>query len=161
MKKKTIVIIIVVVVLALIIAAAVYIGVRLHRHGTDIIGVTTLTDRNTVIMNAVESGGFKSGTGVINVGEGERIRLDYDVSGGSFDFAFAAGEDAVFSAVRDADNMDVAELPTDDVMPETPPDGETGLEGAGSVDFDVEPGAYTVYFTMHGAIGTATVTAAR
>ena len=48
MKKKTVALI---VVLALFVAGAAYVAFRLKIRGTDIIGVTTLPDRNTVILN--------------------------------------------------------------------------------------------------------------
>ena len=49
MKKKMV--LIAFVVLAAV-AAVAFVGMRLARHGTDIIGVTTLPDRNIVIMNS-------------------------------------------------------------------------------------------------------------
>ena len=71
-----------IVVAVLLVAAGIYTGIRLAKHGTDIIGVTTLPDRNTVIMNAKTGDEFVAGTGYLTVAEGEHIHLEYDLSAG-------------------------------------------------------------------------------
>lgn len=37
--------------------------------------------------------------------------------------------------------------------------GKSGVSEKGSLDLEVVPGTYKVYFKSHGAVGTATVTA--
>ena len=56
MKKKTILILSVVVVI--LIAAGAYVGFRMANRGKDIIGVTTLTKENKVIMNSATGNEF-------------------------------------------------------------------------------------------------------
>ena len=147
MKKKSIFLIAAAVVL---IAAIAYAVTRLSNRWTDIVGVTTLEKKNTVIMNAKTGEEFVSGSGKLTVGEGERIHIEYALTAGSFDLAFhqgSAGLDVFQSA-------ELENLPNvGDVF------GKSGVSGNGSLDFEAAPGEYTVYFNQHGAIGTATVTA--
>ena len=147
MKKKTIIILAAALLFA---AAAVYVGVRLHNRGTDIIGVTTLPDRNTVIVNAKTGKEFVSGSGKLTVGAGEHIHLEYALTAGSFDLAFHEGSDGL-DVFR---NADLENLPsTGEVF------GKSDLSGSGSLDFEAADGEYTVYYNNHGAIGTAKITA--
>lgn len=151
MKKK--VILIVIAVLLAVLAG--YTGYRFAKRGTDIVGVTTLSDKNTVIMNAKTGNEFVSGTGYLTVAEGEGLHLEYDLSSGSFDVAFRADEEGVAAAQA----MDLENLPTEENMTGEGSFGKQELTGKGSLDFEAEPGSYTVHITNHGAIGKATVTA--
>ena len=159
MKKKTIGIIAAVV---LVVAAVVYVAVRLNSRGTDLTGVTTLTERNTVIMNSKEANSFVSGSGQISVGERGQIHINYALSSGSCDIAFHAGstsldvfQDAELDQLPDAgEGLERARLPdTGEIF------GVSGVSGTGSLDLAAESGDYTVWFSMHGAVGTATITA--
>lgn len=156
MKKKTILLLSA--VLVVLIAAGIYIGVRLNGRGKDIIGVTTLTKENKVIMNSATGNEFVSGSGMITVKEGEHIHLTYKLKSGSFDIGFAPGTDGVLEAVT---NLDMTELedPTQD--PSEYAIEQKGIEGSGEADFEAQSGEYTVYFTMNGAVGTATVSTAK
>lgn len=151
MSKKMKVILIA--ILCALLAGTIYVGYRIINHGKDIIGVTSLTDKNTVIMNSKTGAEFVGGTGYITVGEGQRLHLTYDLSSGSFDLAFQSAEGV--------DPMDVEHLPTAEEMTGEGAFGKADISGKGSLDFDAAPGQYTAYFTMHGAIGTATLTAAK
>ena len=147
MKKKTIILLGAALLFA---AAAVYVGVRLHNHGTDIIGVTTLPDRNTVIVNAKTGEEFVAGSGKLTVGAGEHIHLEYALTAGSFDLAFHEGG----SGLDVFQNADLEALPAaGEVF------GKSGVSGSGSLDFDAEAGNYTAYFVNHGMVGKVTVTA--
>jgi len=145
MKNKRIVLILIILV---VIAAIIYAAVHLRNHGTDIIGVTTLEKRNTIIMNSKTGQEFVSGSGKLTVTEGELIHVEYVLDAGSFDLAFHKGSEGldVF------ENSNLENLPdTGDVF------GKSGISGKGSLDIEVVPGEYTVYFNQHDAVGTATV----
>ena len=160
MKKKTVALI----VLALVVVAGIYVAVRLKNRGTDIIGVTTLPDRNTVIMNAKAGSEFVSGTGNVSVGEGERIHMEYNLSAGEIDVAFRANE-GDFASYEDItpDNENLEEalnsLPTPEDMAGEGSFGQDGVSGKGSLDFDAAPGLYAVQITLHDAVGKAVITA--
>lgn len=151
MKKK----VIIAIVALLVVALGVYAGYRLAVRGTDVIGVTSLSDRNTVIMNAKTGDEFVSGTGYLTVGKGEGLHLEYDLSSGSIDVAFRA-DDGYAAA---AQSMDVEKLPETEELTGEGAFGEQGLAGKGSLDFEAAEGTYTVHITNHSAIGKATVTA--
>ena len=153
MKKK----IILFLVLALAAAAAVYACVRVSRHGTDIIGVTTLADKNTVIMNSKTGSEFVSGSGVISVAQGEHIHLECDLKEGSIDVAFRGDEGAAAAY----ESMTPENLPTAEEMTGEGAFGQESISGKCSLDFDAEAGEYTVYIANRGAVGKAVVTAAR
>ena len=156
MKKKTILILSVVVVI--LIAAGAYVGFRMANRGKDIIGVTTLTNKNTVIMNSATGNEFVSGSGTITVKEGEHIHLTYKLKSGSFDIGFNPGTDGVLEAVT---NLDMTELEDPTQNPSEYAIEQKGIEGNGEADFEAQSGEYTVYFTMNGAVGTATVSTAK
>ena len=158
MKKKTILTI----VLALLVAAGIYTCFRLAKRGTDITGVTTLPDRNTVIMNAKTGDEFAAGTGYLTVAEGEHIHLEYDLSAGSIDVSFKPGEDALFGTLMSQDepltSEDLEDLPTAEDMTGEGVFGQEDVTGKGSMDFDVAADTYTVYIVNNNAIGSATFT---
>ena len=154
MKKKTVLIASVVILAA--VAAVAFVGMRLARYGTDIIGVTTLPDRNIVIMNSKTGREFVSGTGYLDVAEGEHIHLTCDLSAGSIDLAFQPGGDVDISP---ADPEDLTDLPDIEDLTAEDVSGQDGISGKTELDFDAGPGAYVIVFTNNGAVGTATVTA--
>ena len=156
MKKKTILILSVVVVI--LIAAGAYVGFRMANRGQDIIGVTSLTKENKVIMNSATGNEFVSGSGTITVKEGEHIHLTYKLKSGSFDIGFNPGTDGVLEAVT---NLDMTELEDPTQNPSEYAIEQKGIEGNGGADFEAQSGEYTVYFTMNGAVGTATVSTAK
>lgn len=147
MSKKRIILTVAVFVL---IAAAAYVGLRLKNRWTDINGVTTVFERNTVYMNARPGKDFAGGSGYITVRQGKSIHVEYAVDTGKFDVAFCKGSNAL-SVIRSSelDNLHNA----GNVF------GKSGVSGKGSIDFEAEPGEYTVYFNPHDTIGSATVTA--
>ena len=147
MKKTTLIII--VAVLA-VIGLGGYVGVRLYNRGTDLIGVTTRERQNQVIMNAKTGEEFVAGSGKLTVGAGESIRLKYTLSAGSFDLALHKGEEGngIFQ------ETDLENLPDAGAVY-----GKSGVSGSGELNFPAEEGVYTVFFNMHGAIGSATMTA--
>jgi len=157
MKKKGIIVIIAV----LLVALGAYTGYRLVNRGTDIIGVTTLSEKNKVIMNAKTGDEFVAGSGFITVAEGEKLHLEYNVSSGSFDIAIRADEEGV-SAYQ---NLGAENVPTPDALPDAEDMtgegafGSEGITGKGSMDFEAAAGAYTVHITNHNVVGTATLTA--
>ena len=151
MKKKAILI----VIAALLAVLAGYTTYRFATRGMDIVGVTTLSDKNQVIMNAKTGNEFVSGTGYLTVAEGEGLHLDYNITSGSIDVSFRADEEGVAAA----QSMDLENLPTAENMTGEGSFGEQELTGKGSLDFEAEPGSYTVFITNHSAIGKATVTA--
>jgi len=158
MKKRSTVIL-VLAVLTAIVAAGAYLAVRFMRHGTDIIGVTSLPEKNVVIMNSASGDEFVKGAGTITVGEGEHAVLTWKLKSGSFDLGFLAGRDAIIEALGDQAAVPGGEFPAE-TEGEQPPEyiqEKTGIEGFGTETFDVGSGDCTVYFTMHGAVGTATV----
>lgn len=134
------------------VAAIAYVGMRLARRGTDLIGVTTLAKKNTVILNAKTGEEFVSGSGKLTVAEGEGIHLEYALDSGSVDFAVNRGSNglAVF------ESADLANLPAaGEVF------GKSGISGSGSLDLAAAPGEYTLYFRTHDAVGTAKATASK
>ena len=147
MKKKMMLFLIV--ILAALIAAGAYIGVRLARHGRDIVGVTTLTEKNTVIMNAYTGDEFVSGTGMLSVAEGRRAHLSYKLKEGSFDLTFVSKTENTGDALPEFETETVSEEYDRK---------QDGIEGSGELDFDLDAGEYEVTFTMHGAVGTAKLT---
>lgn len=147
MHKKRVVLTVAAFVL---VVTAVYVGVRLKNRWTDINGVTTVYERNTVYMNSKSGKEFDAGSGKLNVGEGENIHMEYALDAGSFDLAFCMGNNALdMISNSDLDNLSAS--------------GEvfvkSGVSGKGSIDFEVVPGEYTVYFKQHGPVGTVSVTA--
>ena len=85
--SKAVIILIVVGVLA-----AVLVGVLFFTMSdTNIVGVTTYPDRNTVVLCCKTGSEFANGDGKITVGEGEHLRLDHALKAGSFDFALYRG----------------------------------------------------------------------
>ncbi len=150
MNKKKLLsgIIAVAVVIAMI--AAVFVVNRISSRHKDIIGVTSLPKENTVIMNSPTVAAFVSGEGQITVKDGETIHLEYSVSEGSFDLAFH--KDSVgLDVFKEAD---LGNLTSDgDIF------GASSISGSGSLDFMALSGEYTVYFSMHDAVGSATVNA--
>ena len=147
MQKKNIALIIAALVL---IAAAAYVGMRIVNRGTDIAGVTTLYEKNTVIMNSKTGKEFEAGSGELTVSEGKCIHVEYALDAGSVDLAFYKGNDAL-AVIRRAN---LSDLPNSgDLF------GKSGVSGKGSLDFEAASGKYTVYFEQHGAAGKATVTA--
>ena len=146
MSKKRIILTVAVFVL---IAAAAYVGLRLKNRWTDINGVTTVFERNTVYMNVRPGKDFVGGSGYITVRQGKSIHVEYAVDTGKFDIAFCKGSN-VLSLIR---SSELDNLPnTGNVF------GKSGVSGKGSIDFEAEPGEYTVYFNPHDTIGSATVT---
>ena len=166
MNKKTIIMIGAAVVGIAVIAAA---AVRISRHGKDIIGVTTLGDRNQIIMNVDRDHDFVSGEGYLTIGEGEHIHLEYNMKSGSFDVVVSAGTDEVYSALTETDGQAPENLPApeelrsfEEKMAATDgAQGQGGIEGKGSLDFKAAPGDYTVAFYPHDAVGRAVVTAGK
>ena len=147
MKRKTLMILAVTALLVLSLSGC---GRLLSRDHTDIIGVTTLTEKNTVVMNSPTGDEFVSGSGKITIGEGERLHVEYALDKGSFDLAFHKGSDGldVFKSA------DLEALPMEgDVF------GKSGVEGSGSLELEAPAGEYTVYFAIHDTVGSATVSA--
>ena len=132
MKKKSVVLFVVALVL---IAAVAYVGMRLINRRTDIIGVTTLFEKNTVIMNSKTGKDFEAGSGELTVDEGKRIHVEYALDAGSFDLAFCKGSDAL-AAIRRANLSDLPN--TGDLF------GKSGVSGKGSLDFEAAPGKYRI-----------------
>ncbi len=154
MKKKLILILVAV----LVVTAGGYVGFRLARRGTDITGVTTLTDRNQVIINAKSGVDFAAGTGYLTVAEGERIHMDYDFSAGSIDVAFEAGK-SIPDVLNDPEHLDSESLPAPEEFTGEGAFGQKAVSGKGSLDFDAEPGEYAVNIVNNDAIGSAKLTA--
>lgn len=146
MSKKRI--ILTVTVFVLIVAAA-YVGLRLKNRWTDINGVTTVYERNTVYMNVRPGKDFAGGSGYITVEEGKRIHVEYAVETGKFDIALNKGSNAL-SVIRNSD--------LDNLSSSGNVFGKSGISGKGSIDFEAEPGEYTIYFNPHDTIGSAIVT---
>lgn len=146
MSKKRI--ILTAAVFVLIVAAA-YVGLRLKNRWTDINGVTTVYERNTVYMNVRPGKDFAGGSGYITVEEGKRIHVEYAVETGKFDIALNKGSNAL-SVIRNSD--------LDNLSSSGNVFGKSGISGKGSIDFEAEPGEYTIYFNPHDTIGSAIVT---
>lgn len=142
--------IIICLVAVVLVAGAVMVGVRLSKRGTDLIGVTSLEKKNTVIMNAKSGSDFTAGSGILNIGQGEGIHLEYALETGSFDLALAKSSVGL-EAIRDSD---LENLPDQGEVY-----GKSGVSGKGELDFPADPGEYTLYFNMHGAVGSAQATA--
>lgn len=146
MSKKKIVLTVASVV---IIAIAAYAVMRIQNRWTDINGVTTVYDRNTVYMNVKPGKDFAGGSGSITVQQGKSIYVEYAVDAGKFDIAFYKGDNA-HSVIR---NSNLDNLPNaGNVF------GKSGVFGKGDIVFKAEPGEYTVFFNPHDTIGSATVT---
>ena len=148
MKKKRIILL--VVALVLIVAIA-YIWLRLNNRRTDINGVTTVYERNTVYMNSKPGKDFYAGVGYLTVGEDKRIHTEYDLESGSFDLAFRI-------YVKGRVGLDVRSSAFDNLPNSGDVFGKSGVSGKGSLSFEVAPGEYEVYFKSHNTIGSATVT---
>ena len=146
MSKKRIILTVAAFVL---IAIAAYVGLRLKNRWTDINGVTTVYERNTVYMNVRPGKDFAGGSGYITVEEGKRIHVEYAVETGKFDIAFYKGSNAL-SVIRNSD--------LDNLSSSGNVFGKSGISGKGSIDFEAEPGEYEVYFKSHDTIGSAIVT---
>lgn len=126
-------------------------GCSFSRH-KDITGVTTLTKENIVVMNSPTGEEFVSGSGTITVGQGEIVHLEYKLSEGSFDLALNAGD----GSLDIFQSTDLENLPSDGEV-----FGRSGVTGSGELDIEAPAGEYTVFFNMHGAAGSATVSAAK
>ena len=146
MSKKKIVLTVVSVVL---IALVVYVGMRIKNRWTDINGVTTVYERNTVYINVRPGKDFAGGLGYITIRQGKSIHVEYVVEMGKFDIAFCKGSNAL-SVIR---SSNLNNLPNaGEVF------GKSGISGKGGIDFEAEPGEYSVFFNPHDTIGSATVT---
>ena len=148
--SKAVIILIVVGVLAAVLVGVLFFTMR----DTNIVGVTTYPDRNTVVLCCKTGSEFVNGDGKITVGEGEHLRLDHALKAGSFDLALYRGEDGL-EPFRDVDmaNLPAPDAATDGVC------GVSGVAGTGTLDLEVAPGTYMLLFTIHDTVGTATVTA--
>ncbi|MBQ6002924.1 MAG: hypothetical protein IJL18_08745 [Synergistaceae bacterium] len=146
MSKKRIILTVAAFVL---IAIAAYVGLRLRNRWTDIKGVTTVYERNTVYMNVRPGKDFAGGSGYITVEEGKSIHVEYAVETGKFDIALNKGSNAL-SVIRNSD--------LDNLSSSGNVFGKSGISGKGSIDFEAEPGEYTIYFNPHDTIGSAIVT---
>ena len=71
------------------------------------------------------------------------------------------GESAVKSALKQVELLYVMKEKAADYNVEITEDEQKGIEGNGGADFEAQSGEYTVYFTMNGAVGTATVSTAK
>ena len=149
MKKKSIVLFVVAIVF---IAAAAYVWVRYNNRWTDINGVTTVAERNTVYMNLKPGTNFYAGSGQLTVAEGKHIHVEYALDSGTFDLAFRI-------YVKGSDALAVQSPVFDDLPASGEVFGKSGVSGKGTLDFDVAPGTYKVYFKNHSVVGSATVTA--
>ena len=148
MKKKRIILLIVAIVL---IVATAYVWLRLNNRWTDINGVTTVSERNTVYMNAKPGKDFYGGVGYLTVGENKRIHVEYDLESGNFDLAFRR-------YVEKRSTIDLRSSAFDNLPDSGEFFGKSGISGKGSLNFEVAPGEYEVYFKSHDSIGSATVT---
>lgn len=119
----------------------------ISRH-KDITGVTTLSKENTVVMNSPTGKEFVTGSGNLTVGDGEVIHLKYDLSEGSFDLACNEGNE-------DLDIFESTDL--EKLSSEGEVFGISGIEGSGELDIHAAAGEYTVFFNLHSAVGSATV----
>lgn len=145
MSKKKIALTVVSVIL---IAIAVYAGMRMKNRWTDINGVTTVYERNSVYLNVRPGKDFAGGSGSITVRQGESIHVEYSIDTGQFDIAFCKGSNTL-SAIQSS-NLD--NLPkAGNVF------GKSGVSGKGGIDFEAQPGEYTLFFKPHNTIGSATV----
>ena len=145
MKRKTVRVTALLVCVILLVSLT---GCGLFSRHRDITGVTTLTDENTVIMNSPSGTEFVSGSGVITVKEGQAIRLTYEILEGSFDLALNAGD----GSLGVFESADLGNLTSEgDVF------GVSGVTGTGELEIEAAAGEYTVFFKLHGAVGSATV----
>ena len=148
MKKKSILIL--AGVLVIVIAA----GVVLYRHrGGDVIGVTTYSNQNKVIMNAKTGSEFVSGTGTIDVGEGKHVCIEHALTAGSVDVAFASDK----NAVERHRNIGADNLPDPEAEVPEATATEEGISGKGSTDVALTPGSYLVTITNNNAVGKVTI----
>ncbi|MBQ9389622.1 MAG: hypothetical protein IJU07_05550 [Synergistaceae bacterium] len=146
MSKKKIVLTVTALVLT---AIAAYVGIRLKNRWTDINGVTTVYKRNTVYMNVKQGKDFAGGSGYITVSEGRNIHVEYEIVSGKFDIAFCKEKNALsVISSSNPDNLTVS----GDVF------GKSSVSGKGSINFEAEPGEYTVFFRPHDTLGSAVVT---
>ena len=152
MKKKTVALI---VVLALVVAGAAYVAFRLKIRGTDIIGVTTLPDRNTVIMNSKTGDEFVGGTGYVNIGEGERIRVKCALSAGEIDLLFYPSD--FYPSFQST----LEDWPISKDAAGEGSFGQDGVSGKDDLYFDAAPGVYAVSIAPHGSIGKVVITTAK
>ena len=149
MKKKSILLIVVAIVF---IAAIAYVWMRFNNRWTDINGFTTVYGRNTVYMNLKPGTNFYLGSGQLTINEGKHIYVEYALDSGTFDLAFRV-------YVKGSDGL-AMKNPVFDNLPDSGEIfGKSGVSGKGTLDFDVAPGTYEVYFKTHSVIGSATVTA--
>lgn len=150
MKKKSIILII---ATLLLIAAVAYIWLRLTNRWTDINGVTTVYERNTVYMNAKPDEDFYSGgIGELTVSGDRHIHVEYSFDTGSFDVAFQI-------YVKGSKNLDMLSSVFDNLPNSGDVFGKSSVSGKGILDLEAAPGTYVVYFKSHGAVGSAIVTA--
>ena len=149
MKKKSIVLMI---VLLIMIAAIVCAWIRFSSRWTDINGVTTVSERNTVYMNLKPGTDFYAGSGQLTVDEGKRIHVEYALDSGTFDLAFRV-------YAKGSDGLDVQSPVFDNLQDSGNVFGKSGVSGKSTLGFDAAPGVYEVYFKSHNAAGSATVTA--
>jgi len=149
MKKKRIVLFVIAIVLIVVIS---YIWLRFNNRWTDINGVTTVHERNTVYMNAKPGTDFYAGVGYLTVAENKQIHVEYDLESGSFDLAFRI-------YFKERSGLDVRSSVFDNLPDSGEVFGKSGVSGKGSLGFEVAPGEYEVYFKAHDTIGSARVTA--
>lgn len=123
------------------------------------------TEDNTVkvtALNSEESGG----SGIITVGEGEILHVDYKLSKGTFDIT-VAGEPFEPAEITNVDASapemaETTEQNAQDIIDAFTGEGqykETGLTGEGSLEFAVQPGDQTLYIMLHDATGEILITA--
>ena len=116
--------------------------------------VETDLEANIITVTGKRSGDGTGGTGIITVGEGEHLRLEYSLSKGSLDVSVSgeAGDSA-----EDLMDVSVEEL-TNQISGETLFGGVSfsqTLEGSGEIDIEEQPGEYTVLFLLHDMTGEA------
>lgn len=149
MKKKNIILI---VVALIIIAAAGYVWWRINNRWTDLNGVTTVFQRNTVYMNSKPGEDSFAGSGQITVDKGKHIHVKYALDSGSFDLAFRA-------YISGRSELDFSSAVFDNLPDSGEVFGKNSVSGKGTLDFKVEAGTYEVYFKLNKTVGSATVTA--
>ncbi|MBO4335533.1 MAG: hypothetical protein J5846_06850 [Desulfovibrio sp.] len=140
-----------IVAVLVLISAIAYVYLRNTNRRTDIIGVTTLYETNTVYMNSKPGKDFYAGSGELSVSGGKYIHVEYALESGNFDLAFRLYHEG-------REGLDVQKAELDKLPASGDLFGKSGVSGKGSLDFEVASGKYNVYFKSHGAIGSATVT---